>query len=179
LVAGRELEAAVDDLDTLAFIAEGAARSLGARLAERGHAARRLRVTVHDERSDRHDLACDLREPRARPEELARGWRRLLVALAAQLQDGSTWDGEDHSLRIQAVEFAVPLAGPASPRQGTWLAPDGLEKTEAALERLIVRWGPDRVWRASVVEPLALLPEAAIRWDEGGEASEVGIKAVR
>jgi hypothetical protein len=164
LMAEFELEPPVDSREPLRFVLRRLLVGLCAQLAARGRAAGSVRLVLTPDASsplpaaDPIEIALALPEPSAEPEAIERlvvgrlesmPLDRPIARLAVELERVS-----------ESVGRQLPLFAPQAAR-----AP-GLEWQ---LARMALRFGQERVRRARLADPDALLPEDRFRWLEAVE----------
>ena len=168
LVAEFELEPPVESREPLRFVLRRLLVGLCAQLAARGRAAGAVRLRLVPESDGSNppepiETVLALPEPSAEAEAI----ERLLVGRLESIV-------LDHPIRRLAVELErvdgsvgrqLPLFVPQVAR-----AP-GLEWQ---LARLALRFGPQRVRQARIVDPDARLPEERFRWVEAGQDAVAG-----
>jgi hypothetical protein len=165
LMAEFELEPPVDSREPLRFVLRRLLVGLCAQLAARGRAAGSVRLVLTPDASsplpaaDPIEIALALPEPSAEPEAIERlvvgrlesmPLDRPIARLAVELERVS-----------ESVGRQLPLFAPQAAR-----AP-GLEWQ---LARMALRFGQERVRRARLADPDALLPEDRFRWLEAASS---------
>ena len=153
LRAEAELEPPVDNVEPLRFVLRSLCGALCEQLAARGAGATRAMLVLDVERGPPVQLEQALPEPAASPELL----ERLLVArLAASLPASPVirlaleLRGEQAVAGQQLGLFAPQLARAA--------------RLDWQLTGLALRFGPDRLLRARIVDPEATVPEGRVGW---------------
>ncbi len=153
LGAEAELDPPVETIEPLRFVLHHLAATLCEQLTAHGAGASRAVLRLELERGETLELVQHLPEPVAVPELV----ERLLVArLEVQPPDGPV------------VRLALELdgRGPAATVQLGLFTPQAARADRLGwqLAALAIRFGPDRLWRASVSDPESRLPEGRVAW---------------
>lgn len=153
LCAEAELDPPVETIEPLRFVLHHLAATLCEQLTAHGAGASRAVLRLELERGDPVRLVQHLPEPVAVPELV----ERLLVArLEAQPPAGPV------------VRLALELdgRGPAATTQLGLFTPQAARADRLGwqLAALAIRFGPDRLWQASVSDPESRLPEGRVAW---------------
>ena len=153
LRADAELEPPVDALEPLRFVLHNLAGALCDQIAARGAGAGRARLTLELEGAPRYELDQPLPEPVAAADLI----ERLLLARL-----------EASPPRSAVTRLSLELDGTA-PAAGQQLALFARQSARAGrlawqLTGLAIRFGPDRIHQARLLDPEALLPEDRFEW---------------
>ncbi len=163
LHAEVQLEPPVDTLEPLRFVLRHLCGALCEQLAARGSGAARAVLDVVPERGEpmRHEQA--LPEPSAASELLE---RLLMARLEAAPPVGSV-----ERLRLE-LDGSVPAAGQQLGLFTPQLA--RAARLDWQLAGLAIRFGPDRLLRARLLDPDALLAADRFTWGAAGPAGPAG-----
>jgi protein ImuB len=153
LRAEAELDPPVEDLEPLRFVLRQLCAALCEQLAARGSGAGHAVLELELERAEPLRVAQPLPEPVAAPDLIE---RLLLARLTAAPPTAAV-----SRLALQ-LDGTAPAAGQQLGLFAPQLARAG--RLEWQLAGLSIRFGGDRLLRARVVDPEALLPEERIEW---------------
>lgn len=153
LRADVELDPPVDEVEPLRFVLRHLCGALCEQLAARGAGAGRAALSLELERGEPLRLEQALPEPVAAPELL----ERLLLARLT----GSMPQAAVTRLALE-LDGAAPAAGQQLGLFVPQLARAG--QLDWQLAGLALRYGPDRVLQARVVDAEAVVPEQRVEW---------------
>ncbi|HUG48906.1 MAG TPA: hypothetical protein VMP67_10905 [Candidatus Limnocylindria bacterium] len=153
LRAEAEIEPAVEEIEPLRFVLRNLCGVLCDQLAARGAGAARAVLELGQEYAPPIRLEQSLPEPSAAPDLLE---RLLLARLSAE----PPWTA------VNRLALELQGSAPAAGRQLGLFVPQLARAAQLdwQLAGLALRFGADRLLRARVVDPEAILPEERVAW---------------
>jgi protein ImuB len=172
LVLGLGLEPPIEGLEALRFVLHRLAGALADQLAARGAAAGRVELRLlldpaFARRGTPIALAVEQRFPE--PTAEAEAIERLLLARLER---------EPPPAAVARLELELAEVAPAVGQQLALFVPQAARAARLGwqLARLALAYGEDRIGRAELTDPEAVLPEARWRWQSIGSGSEAGFR---
>ena len=166
LRAEAELEPPVENVEPLRFVLRNLCGALCEQLAARGAGATRAILVLELERGQPLLLEQQLPEPAAAPDLL----ERLLVARLAATPPTAPVTRLTVELRGETVVFGQQL-GLFAPQLAR------AARLDWQLTGLALRFGPDRLLRAQILDPEAIVSEQRVGWS-GATADPLSRTAV-
>jgi hypothetical protein len=153
LDASAELDPPADTLEPVRFVLHRLCGALCEQLAARGAGASRARLVLELEATEPLRIVQPLPEPVAAADLV----ERLLVARLER---------EPPAAPVSRITLELDGTAPAAGEQLGLFVPQEAQaaRLEWQLTGLAIRFGPDRLWRAALGDPDALLAEQRVRW---------------